>query len=81
LYIYAKAFRSREGDENWNLIADLDDNKETNIIDLYKVARDWKNGEINCIETIEDFYIMVYLEMQSLDIQRKEECLEKPFLH
>ena len=68
MYIYAKAFGYREGDENWNPVADLDDIKEINMIDLFNVVRDWKNGVINCIETIEDFYIMVYLEMQSLDI-------------
>jgi rhodanese-related sulfurtransferase len=38
LFIIAKAFRTKEGDENWNPIADLDDNKEINIIDLYQVA-------------------------------------------
>jgi len=38
MFIIAKAFRTKEGDENWNPIADLDDNKEINIIDLYQVA-------------------------------------------
>jgi len=38
LYVIAKAFGSKPGDPNWNPIADLNDDKEINISDLYNVA-------------------------------------------
>jgi len=35
------AFGSKEGDENYNVLADLDENGEVNIIDVSMVAMDY----------------------------------------
>jgi hypothetical protein len=39
--IVAKAFNSKPGDPNWNVIADLDKNAMVNIIDMSMVAKDY----------------------------------------
>ncbi len=39
--IAAKAFGSRQGDENWNEFADLDRNAIVNMLDIALVARDY----------------------------------------
>ena len=41
LFIVAKAFQTKPGDENWDPRADLDGNDLINIIDLYEVAKDY----------------------------------------
>jgi len=41
LFIVARAYGTKERDENYNPIADLDGNKEINIKDLYEVAEDY----------------------------------------
>ena len=41
LFVVAKAFGTKEGDPNYNSIADIDNNNEINIVDLYEVARDY----------------------------------------
>jgi len=41
IFIVAKAFQTKPGDEHWNEIADVDKNGIVNIIDLYTVARDY----------------------------------------
>jgi len=38
IFIVAKAFQSRPGDEHWNATADIDKNSFVNIVDLYEVA-------------------------------------------
>jgi len=43
LYIVSRAFGTKEGDGNWNPIADLDGDKEIKIRDLYEVAKDYGN--------------------------------------
>jgi len=35
------AFGSQEGDENYNVLADLDENSEVNILDISIVALDY----------------------------------------
>jgi len=39
--IIARAFGTREGNENYNVLADLDENGEVTIIDISAVARDY----------------------------------------
>jgi len=41
LFIVAKAFGTKLGDENWNPVADLDGDNRVNIKDLYKIARNY----------------------------------------
>jgi len=41
LFVVAKAFGTKEGDPNYNSIADIDKNNEVNIVDLYEVAKDY----------------------------------------
>ena len=41
LFIVAKAFQSKLGDEHWDPRADLDGNDLINIVDLYEVAKDY----------------------------------------
>jgi len=41
LFTVAKAFGTKEGDPNYNSIADIDNNNEVNIVDLYEVAKDY----------------------------------------
>ena len=41
IFIVAKAFQTKPGDENWDPRADLDGNDLVNIIDLYEVAKDY----------------------------------------
>jgi hypothetical protein len=41
LFLVAKAFGTKEGDDGYSPIADLDNNKEIDIMDLYTVARDY----------------------------------------
>jgi len=41
LFIVAKAYQTKPGDENWDPRADLDGNDLINIIDLYEVAKDY----------------------------------------
>jgi len=41
LFIVSEAFGTKEGDETYNPIADLDRNKEVNMVDLYEVAKDY----------------------------------------
>jgi parallel beta-helix repeat protein len=41
LFIVAKAWQAKPGDEHWDSRADLDGNDLINIIDLYEVAKDY----------------------------------------
>ena len=41
LFIVAKAFQTKPGDEHWDPRADLDGNDLINIVDLYEVAKDY----------------------------------------
>ena len=41
LFLVAKAYNSKPGDENWNPKADLDSNDLINIMDIYQVAKDY----------------------------------------
>jgi hypothetical protein len=39
--IVANAYGSKQGDPNWNQIADVDDNEQINILDISMVAKDF----------------------------------------
>ena len=41
IYIVAKAYGSRQGDQNWNEFADLDRNAIVNVLDIRMVAKDY----------------------------------------
>ena len=41
IFIVAKAYQTKPGDENWDPRADLDGNDLINIVDLYEVAKDY----------------------------------------
>jgi hypothetical protein len=43
IFVAAMAFGSKQGDPNWNVLADLDKSGTVDILDMFKIA--WNYGK------------------------------------